>query len=254
MPNPYDDLFGGEQRPAFGANLPPMPQQDEHLENQPEALDEVLSKNGQFLDKAAAFSTLLSRLRAIDHQVPNEWLTLFVKVGDDHDQGSLPAEKTYHEELSLKFRLIIKQMRELAALHLDATQRFNNDIDDSYFSVEKTDSAVKSDKEQAVDGILLQRKILSEAAEHLTILQNALEACERRMEKYVNIGGDNNISSSELSLLKTKREHLTSGLEHQFDYAFFDANLLDKLAISLGVYLKENTSQYLQKLGKALKS
>ncbi len=248
MPNPYDNLFHNDPTRAFSANLPPVPEPDAHPENQPEPLDEILKKNALFHEKAEAFSALLSRLRVIDHKVPNEVLAMFVSFGENHDQGSLAGEKSCHELLSKKFRLIIEPMRELAALHLDTVRQFNNDIDDSYFSVEKEDGEVKSEKADAVDGILLQRRVLSEAAENLQILEDALQACERRMKKYVNAGGTNNLSASELSLLASNRERLTDGTEHQFNYSFFDINLLDKAAITLGIYLKETTAQYLQKL------
>jgi hypothetical protein len=251
MPNPYDNLFHNDPPPAFGAKLPPVPEPTAHPENQPEPLDEILRKNAQFHEKAEAFSALLSRLRVIDHKVPNEVLAVFVNVGENHDQGSLAGEKSCHELLTRKFRLIIEPMRELAALHLDAMRQFNNDVDDSYFSVEKEDAQVRSEKDAAVDGLLLHRKILAEAADNLQILDDALQACERRMKKYVNAGGTNNISAAELAMLANNRERLTSGLEHQFDYRIFDINLLDKAAITLGVYLKETTSQYLQKLANA---
>jgi len=251
MSNPYDDLFGNNPPRSFGANMQPMPREDTHPENQPEPLDEILVKNALFNEKAQTFSTLLSRLRVVDHKVPNEVLAMFVNLGENHDQGSLAGEKSFHELLSKKFRLIIEPMRELAALHLEAVKQYNNDIDGNYFSVEKEDRAVKSEKAEAVDGILLQRKILSEAAENLQILQAALQACERRMKKYVNAGGVNNLSAAELSLLTSNRDRLTAGLEHQFNFSFFDINLFDKTAITLGVYLKENTAQYLQRLMSA---
>ncbi len=254
MPNPYDDLFGSNPPRAFGANLPPMPEDDAHLENQPEPLDEILKKNALFHEKAQEFSALLSRLRVVDHKVTNEVLAMFVNIGENHDQGSLAGEKSCHELLSKKFRLIIEPMQELAALHLEAVKQFNNDIDDSYFSVEKEDLEVKSEKADAVDGILLQRKILSEAAENLQILEDALQACERRMKKYVNAGGINNLSAAELALLASNRERLTNGLEHQFNYSFFDINLLDKAAITFGVYQKETTAQYLQRLMDAFEN
>jgi len=61
----------------------------------------------------------------------------------------------------------------------------------------------------------------------------------------------NNISASEYEIIAQKREQLTSGREHRFDYSFFNVNLLDKTAISLGIYMKETTSQYLGKLEDA---
>lgn len=254
MPNPYDDLFGNNPPNAFGGNLPPMPKEDEYIENQPEPLDEILTKNAQFHEKAEAFSGLLSRLRVIDHKAPNEVLSLFVSLDKSHDQGNLANEKSYHDLLCKKFRLIIEPMRTLASLHLEAVKQFNNDIDDTYFSVEKEQAEVKSEKSEAVDAILLQRRILEEAVENLKILENALQACERRMKSYVNAGGVNNLSASELSILTSNRERLTSGIEHQFDYTFFDINFLDKAAITFGIYQKETSSQYLQKLGKVFEN
>lgn len=212
-----------------------------------------MSKNAQFHAKAEEFSGLLSRLGVIDHKVPSHVLSLFVITGDSHDQGNLSNEKSYHELLCKKFQLIIQPMRQLAVLHLEAVKQFN-EIDDTYFSVEKEQSEVKSDTAQAVDAILLQRQILEEAVENLKILENALEACERRMKSYVNAGGINNLSASELSLLTSNREQLTRGIEHQFDYSFFDINFLDKAAISFGIYQKETSSQYLQKLGKVFEN
>jgi hypothetical protein len=103
-----------------------------------------------------------------------------------------------------------------------------------------------------MDGINLQRKILADAYNALQILTDGLADTERRFEKYVNAGGINNISSSEYELIVRKREALTSGLDHHFDYTIFDVNLLDKTAFSLGIYLKETSAQYLKKIGKAL--
>ncbi len=252
--NPYDDLFHNDPPRTFGANLLPVPEQDNHPENMPEPLDEVLAKNAQFQQKAAAFSAMLSNLRVVDHKVPNEVLSLFVDMGKAHDQGSLAGERACHALLTKKFRFIIEPMRELAGLHLEAVQQFNNDVDDSYFSVEKTDSEVRSEKDEAVDGLLLQRQVLAEAADSLHILDDSLQACERRMKRYVNAGGIDNISASELSILASNRDRLTSGMEHQFDFGFFDANILDKAAFALGFYQKETSGQYLQKLVHAFKN
>lgn len=254
MPNPYDNLFGNDPPLAFGAKQPAVPEPAAPVAPQPEPLDEILHKNAQFHQQAQVFSTLLSNLRAVDHQVPNELLAIFVKMGNDHDQGSLAGEKDYHALLSKKFCLIMEPMRELAGLHLAAVKQFNNDIDEGYFSVEKEDGEVKSEKNAAVEGILLQRRILAEATDHLLILEAALEACERRLKKYVNVGGSNNLSASELALLAANRNRLTNGEEHGFDHRFFNTNLLDKAAISLGIYVKETTSQYLQKLATALQA
>ncbi len=252
MPNPYDDLFAGSAKENSGVKMPPP--DSAYPESRLEPLDEVLKLNADFQARAKEFSELLSRLRVIDHKAPNELLSVFVKMADSHDQGSLAGEKSCHELLAKKFRLIIAPMRELASLHSEAVKQFNDNIDDSYFSVEKEDVEVKSDKALAVDSLLLQRKILEEAAENLQILSQALQACERRMKKYINAGGSNNLSASELAILESNRERLTSGMEHQFDFAFFDINLLDKAAITLGFFVKETSSQYLRRLKNAFEN
>ena len=139
-------------------------------------------------------------------------------------------------------------MKELASIHLDTVKQFNRDIDKSYYSVEKLDREVKMEKSQAVDGINLQRQILADAADDLQTLESALVDTEKRIKNYVDVGGVNNISASEIVLLKSDREGLTLGRDFQFDYSFFKINMIDKTAISLGVYLKETTAQYLGKL------
>ncbi len=105
----------------------------------------------------------------------------------------------------------------------------------------------------AIDHINTQRKILADAAISLSILEEALSNTENRLRDYINAGGINNISRSEYEILTQKRITLTSGQQHQFDYSFFKMNLLDKTAIAMGVYLKETTSQYLDKLNKAFR-
>lgn len=251
MPNPYDHLFGSEQHQEplpddasaaddFSELKPP--------ENQQDPLDAILEKIALFQQDAEAFSILLSRTRAVDHEVPNELLTLFIKSGASHDQGSLAAEKAYHEALTKKFRQLIEPMKALAQLHLETIRQFNTEIDEGYFSIEKEAAEVKTDKTRAVDGLNFQRKILAEAAHSLDILDHALQACERRMKQYVNAGGVNNLSAAELALIAKNREQLTIGREHAFDYTFFSMNLIDKTAITLGFYMKETSAQYLQKL------
>ncbi len=263
MPNPYDHLFGNEQekpQPAsFGVPPPqsPLPSlptdsRDDYPEPSAEPLDEVLEKINAFQQRAEHFSRLLSQTNAVEHEVTPLLFSLLVETKDRYQQPHLTAEKAYHELLRNKFRLIIEPMRALAELHLDTVRQFNNDIDKHYFSVEKEQVEVNSDKDNAVDGLNLQRKILADAAGDLRILEGALEACERRLNKYVDAGGSNNLSRSELALLVRNREALTGGLEHQFNYPFFKVNLLDKAAMALGFYQKETTAQYLQKLGTAL--
>jgi len=78
-----------------------------------------------------------------------------------------------------------------------------------------------------------------------------MKATERRLKGYVDAGGVNNLSASEHLVLSQNRQLLTNGSQYQFNYTFFDMNALDKLAIKFGVYLKETTAQYFQKLSVA---
>ena len=263
MPNPYDDLFDNplpdkepkpQKAPAGEPSPPadPMFAFDDNFDpDGPDALDEVLALNTEFNGRAGKFSKMLSELRVVDHEVKGKVTRLFLVSKDLHRRGSLAGEKVYHALQTEKFEAIIEPMRELAELHLGIVKQFNRDIDEHYFSVEKTNGQIESEKTQAMDGINLQRKILAEAADALKILRGGLIDTERRLKEYVNAGGKNNISSSEFELLSRKREQLTTGLEHKFDYAVLDTNLLDKTAFSLGIYLKETSAQYLNKLGKA---
>ncbi len=249
MPNPYEHLFGEEEQPqrfheeeatepVFSA--PPPPQKD--------PLDTILEKISLFQQKAAAFSILMSQTRAVDHDVNTEWWAVFVNAGHRYERGSLAAEKAYHQHVTEKFIRLIDPMKSLAGLHLETLQTFIQEIDDAYYSVEKTALEVKNGKERVIDGLNLQRKILGESADNLDILDKALEACEYRMKQYVDAGGANNLSAAELALIAQNRKQLTSGREHQFDYTFFNINLIDKTAMALGFFMKETSNQYLQKL------
>lgn len=266
MPNPYYDILSNdepekkpqrEEIPPSAAATPqnePVDLNDPRFQDDgPEALDEVLDSVAIFNEKALVFSRLLSELRVVDHEVKGKLTRLFLEVDDPHQRGTLDGEKQYHELQLTKFQAIIQPMRELADLHLATVKQFNRDIDEHYYSVEKTDQVIAAEKKRAVDGINLQRKILAEATNSLQILQKGLEDTERRIRAYVNVGGENNISDAELQLLIRKREEAASGRQHGFDYAFFDVNLLDKTAISLGIYLKETSAQYLKKLGEAMR-
>ncbi|WP_273443986.1 hypothetical protein [Neolewinella agarilytica] len=266
MPNPYDDILSNdepEKTPQREETPPPAaatPQYEPVDLNDPrfqddgqEALDEVLGSVAVFNEKALTFSRLLSELRVVDHEVKGKLTRLFLEVDDPHQRGTLSGEKQYHELQLTKFRTIIQPMRELADLHLATVKQFNRDIDEHYYSVEKTDQVIAAEKKRAVDGINLQRKILAEATNSLQILKKGLEDTERRIRGYVNVGGKNNISDAELQLLIRQREEATSGRQHGFDYVFFDVNLLDKTAISLGIYLKETSAQYMKKLGEAMR-
>lgn len=265
MPNPYDDLFDAplpEKKPSSESTPPedpapapaPAPSfafDDGFDPDGPDALDEALAMVDDFNNRAGRFSRLLSELRVVDHQVRGKVTRIFLVSEDPHRRGSLAGEKQYHELQSTKFMAIIEPMRELAERHMEIVKQFNREVDEHYFSVEKTKGRIESEKTLVMDGINLQRKILSEAASALKILTDGLEDTERRLKEYVNAGGKNNISSSEFALLVRRREQLTSGLDHKFDYRVLDTNLLDKTAFSLGIYLKETSAQYLRKLGKA---
>jgi len=268
MPNPYDDLFDfeGNEKPKSRPKPPPEEKEADkeplfepgyHYDanfdpDAPDALDEILALIDQFNEKAGGFSRLLSKLRVVDHQVKNKVMRMFFVTDDPHKRGTLAGEKKYHDLQSEKFLSIIVPMRELAELHLDIVKQFNREIDEHYFSADKTEREIESQKSLAMDGINLQRKILSDAAEDLHILSGGLAETERRIKGYVNKGGKNNISASEFALISRKREALSTGRNHKFDYTIFDANLLDKTAFSLGIYMKETSAQYLGKLGKAL--
>lgn len=257
MPNIYDDLLNDDEpkKPqADSLKSDPIYLNDVRFPiNEEEPLDEILDKIKQFNQDAEAFSRLLSKTKAIDHKVQNSFNRLFFVSEDEHDQGSLVGERRYHHILCSKFETIIMPMRDLAALHLDIVQQFNRDIDKHYYSVEKTDSLIEEEKKAAENGINLQRKILADATNSLSILQEALNDTERRIKNYVNAGGQNNISIAEYEMIVQRRLKLTSGKNHQFDYTVFDVNVLDKMVLSLGIYKKETTTQYLGTLAKALR-
>ena len=254
MPNPYDDIFedSGEEKKKSSSSSSESNEfefEDDGFDmGGKEPLDEILDSIRLFEHQAEDFSKLLSLTKAIDHKVENKILRMFIVTNDKHDKRNLNGERKYHDLQVSKFEKILVPMRALAQIHMQTIQQFNRDIDKNYFSIDKTDSVVKSDKERAIDGINLQRKILADAATDLDILKKGLADTERRIKKYINEGGGNNISSAEYEMIVKKRNSLTIGRDHQFDYSFFDINLLDKTVISLGVYMKETTSQYLGKL------
>ena len=258
MPNPYDDIFedSGDEKKSSPSNPPEFTpdefeEDDRFILDGKEPLDEILDSIRIFQDEAESFSQLLSRTKAIDHKVTNSIVRLFIVGNDKHDKKSLKGERQYHNLLRGKFENIIVPMRVLAQLHLKTIQQFNRDIDKNYFSIEKTDRDIKSEKSIAINGINLQRKILADAESDLSILRTALTDTERRIKKYINAGGAHNISTAEYEIIVQKRSTLTSGQDHQFDFSLFDINLLDKTVISLGGYMKETTSQYLGKLMNA---
>ncbi|MEL7159649.1 MAG: hypothetical protein AAFN92_02735, partial [Bacteroidota bacterium] len=172
--NPYDDILndaGAEKSDppsAKPAELTPVDLNDPRfLHEGPEALDEVLDAVAQFNEKAESFSRLLSELNVSDHKVASKVSRLFLVQDDPHERGNLGGERAYHELQEQKFRLIIAPMRELGELHLAAVRQFNDDIDEHYYSVEKTDQTVAAEKKAAMEGINLQRRILADATDAL---------------------------------------------------------------------------------------
>ncbi len=258
MPDPYDDfLFGNDEKKKkkfLDENSEPLDFSKPYTppENQKEPLDEILERNRQFEKKAETFSKILSQAKAIDHKVDSGIARFFLSSDDKKAQNSMRGEKEYHSYLTHTFVKIISTMRELAEIHQASVQQFNDDIDNDYYSLDKIDKEVDHEISLAIEQINTQRKILAEGSKDLDIFENALEETERRLKKYIDAGGKDNISQSEVLLLISKREQLTSGKQHHFDYSFFKLNLLDKAATSLGWYMKETTSQYLNKLIKAL--
>jgi hypothetical protein len=263
--NPYEDFFESSrdqpQRKQIRIDQPEeIPEEenifeenihDKRFKNSRESLDEVLVSLRMFQKEASNFSKLLSETRAIQHRVISRFSRLFFSNQKDPDKKSLAGERAYHRVLTKKFRDIIQPMKHLAEIHLQTVKQFNRDIGEDYYSIEKEDHQIKQEKKLAVNGINLQRSILSDAAADLAILTDALNATEKRMDRYVDMGNYNNISSSELKLLVAERKTLTSGLEHQFQYGIFDINIIDKTVLQLGGYQKETSKQYLTKLLRA---
>ncbi len=246
--NPYSDFFEHGKRKAQPPSIQPIP--EEHSEEEApalESLDEILLHISTFNQEAEAFSHLLTQTNVTEHKVRAPLLRLFIELEDKHAKNSLRGERDYYDVLQYKFRQIIVPMRGLAKLHVQIVEQFNKDIDQNYYSIEKSERSVALDKNNAIEGINLQRKILADAAENLTILRDAMMDSERRIKGYINVGGLHNISRSEHELLVQKRTALTNGQEHQFNYAIFEMNLIDQAAISLGFYQKDTTQSYINK-------
>jgi len=256
MPNPYNNLFDENAEPNDPPQTP-INLDDPRFDpaNVVDPLEDLLAKITVFKEKGEQFSAFLSQTRAIDHRdeaaSASAFMSLFITTGGNHAMGSLLAERQHYDILQGKFRDIIGQMKSLALEHWEIVKHFNTDIDKHYYSMTKDQRQVKSDIEYAVDSINLQRRILAEAARDLDILEAAMKATERRLKGYVDAGGVNNLSASEHLVLSQNRQLLTNGSQYQFNYTFFDMNALDKLAIKFGVYLKETTAQYFQKLSVA---
>ena len=258
--NPYDDLLSGEgpdtPRPSSDGDGPavPDPLNDPRFQDDgPEALDVVLVEVDAFSERAADFARLLSELGAVDHRVVSPVKRLFVQTEDVHRRGTLDGERQYHLLQEKKFRLIIESMRELAERHQSALSRYLHDVDEHYYSPNRTDQQLAADRKRVENEINLQRKVLGEGAEHLDILARGLADTERRVKTYVNSGGQENISQSEFDLLVRNRKELTAGRQHQFDYTFFDVNLIDRTALTLGLFVPETSGQYLRGLGEIFK-
>jgi hypothetical protein len=253
MPNPYNSFFDENFEEKPPVSPPKLPVVQEFVANPgPEPLDAILEKISDFKEKEIVFSAFLSKTNAIDHleeaEAANDFMAFMFVSEPRKPFGVLNQEKEHYALLQEKFQGIITQMKTLAITHYEIIQQFNRDIDKNYYSIEKNDAIVKNDIETAVENLNLQRKILSNAARDLEILENALHTAEKRMQKYIDIGGTHNLSSAEWAVLKQQRTQITNGSTHQFNYTFFRMNLVDKLAIRFGVYLKETTAQYLQQL------
>lgn len=260
--NPYEDFFESNgnlpKRKDTGKEIPQnIPEEenifeenihDKRFKNSRESLDQVLDSLRLFQKQATSFSKLLSDTRAIQHKVVSRFSRLFLTNQKDPDKKSLAGERAYHRVLTKKFINIIEPMKALTEVHLQTVKLFNKDIDEDYYSIDKEDHQIKRERKQAIEGINLQRSILADAAADLAILTDALIATEKRMNRYVDIGNYNNISSSELRLLTAQREELTSGAFHRFRYEIFDINIIDKTVLQLGGYQKETSKQYLSKL------
>lgn len=262
MTNPYESAFGEENQPkpdkADQARLSAESPLEEFEDDGVELLDELLELCRKFSEQAGPFVQLLSKTRAVDHEVPalarRRWLQYLVSVDDPHRKKNLKEERVYYELLQKKFVQIIVPMKTLATQHLEAIKKYHNDIDEHYYSIHKTELQVKREVARAKEDILLQRRILFDAQEALSILTEALDATEKRMGEYVNVGGQNNISASELAVLSQERRRLTDGEIHQFNFGFFALNLLDKLSMQLQFLPKATTAQYLGQLSLALEA
>lgn len=258
MANPYDDIFeDSEERKAQSrantTNFSDLELKNENhfISDEKESLDEVLENIELFKTLVGPFSKLLTLTRAVDFKVPKNVFSLFIIPTDPHNQKSLKKERIYYSLLKQKFSAVILPMLKLAKIHVETVSQFNNDVGEDYYSVEKTDRRVKLDKLQTIEEINRQRRILGNAASDLEILREAIEKTERRIKKYINVGGINNISRAEYEVIIQKTSTLISGQDHKFNYTVFNINMLDKVVITLGIYMKKTTSQYLDKLKEA---
>jgi len=265
MDNPYDDILGNDRKKKNQSDdskltstesseselsSDDLPQEDAFKTDNKEPLDEIADNIQLFNGKATAFAELLSNTKAAENKVTNIIERFLFVNNSPNKKPNLFDEREYHLSLKQKFTDIIVPMRALAQIHKAIVRQFNKDIDDNYFSVEKTDHNVKSEKSMVVHNINIQRKILGDGANDLIILKNALALSEERLKEYINAGGINNISSAECEIIIQDRMTLTSGQDHKFSYAIFEINVLDKTAISLGIYMQQTSAQYFGKLMK----
>jgi hypothetical protein len=256
MSDPYANLFDDllPDKPEAPRGPVALPVDAFPIEKQEEPLDAILAMCRELKFKGELFSTILTETRAIDHEEEAKQASALLNLLFVQDRkfrkGTLLAEKAHYGTLQQKFTIIIETMKIMATDHWQIVKRFNADIDKYYYSIEKTNEQVKHDVEDAVDQINLQRRILSNAARDLNILEDALKATEMRLKDYVDAGGINNLSEAELALMRLNREDLTSGTKHAFNYNFFAMNIIDKVAIRLGIYLKETTNQYAKHLSR----
>jgi hypothetical protein len=253
--NPYHNLFDESAHEPDRASVP-MEEDAFEVGKTVEPLEVIKGMIADFKDKSDAFSVFLSQTRAIDHleeaRSNSIFLSFFIDTSGHKSRESLVEEREHYARLQEKFDQVITQMKDIALLHLDVVKRFNADIDEHYFSLEKTQEHVRIEIKAVIAQINLQRRILGNAARDLDILDGALQACEARLKRYIDIGGLDNLSASEYAMLRQTRADSTSGLSLSFNYAFFEINLIDKLAITFDIYMKKTTGAYLQNLLRAM--
>jgi len=188
MPNPYDDLFNnGDENQKDPQDRPldltdsELGEKDNFKTDGKEPLDEIVENIQRFDKEAEAFAKLLSRTKAIDHKVMTSVERILFMELKPKEELTLIEEREYHHLLRKKFEAIINPMRNLAKIHLEVVQQYNTDIDAEYFSTEKTDHTVNSEKSSVVNNINIQRKILADASDDLTILKDALEVAKKEL-------------------------------------------------------------------------
>ncbi len=143
----YDDLFEDEEAENKSSKPKPVDLHTDVFENQEqEPLDEILTLIHQFTKKAIPFSQLLTKTSAVDHEIDKGVLDFFLIADDKFDQKTLEKERKYYAMIQAKFEAIIPPMRDLGDIHLKTIKQFNQDIDADYYSSEKTDHQIQSEK------------------------------------------------------------------------------------------------------------